>query len=1850
MTEQAHELTGLEVAIIGMAVRTPGADDLSTFWSNLVEGRNTTTRFSDEQLQQAGVAQALIDNEKFVKVKGVIADSMGFEPGFFDYNHREAQLMDPQLRVYHECVYQALADSAYQSDTFDGKIALYGGAGSNPAWTTQFIASGGSIAGQYEVGILNGQEYFNSRVANKLNLTGPAVTVQTACSSSLVAVHMAVQGLIAGDCDMALAGGVEMTTDSMLARPDVNGYLHQEGMIYSPEGLCRAFDAKANGTVPGDGAGVVVLKRLEDAVADNDHIYAVIKGSAINNDGNAKAGYTAPSVQGQVAVLQAALEMAEVDVEKIGYIEAHGTGTSLGDPIEVKALTTAFDSDKQGYCRIGSIKSNIGHLGAAAGVAGLIKATLALYHRQIPPTLNFDEPNPVIDFAHSPFVVNDTLHQWHDSEHALVAGVSSFGIGGTNAHVVLEQWLDNDPATEQQCSTEDKQQALLLSATNENALKALSTQLHQFLTEHPEHNLGDVAYSLQQGRQHLPLRQMVHGQSREALLDGLVNEQAANRLTAKAHERHVVFMFPGQGAQQAKMAYELYQQQPLFTEQVDACFALLDSALAEQLKAIWLANDGLEGQINQTQYTQPLLFIIEYALARYFIALGIEPWAMIGHSVGEYVAATIAEVVSLEDALSLVVLRGKLMSQTSAGAMLAIAEGAQNIQALLPAALSIAAINSPSACVVSGEQEAIDEFALLLSENGIKSTFLATSHGYHSALMDPILPQFEQAVAKVSFNQPTLPFISNLSGQWASKSELCEPNYWVNHLRQSVRFEAGINTLSAQADLLFLEVGPGRALSSFVRQHQSAKGATVINALGHANDSTDSAYQMLQVLGRLHLSGQSIDWGAYHSHQARHRLALPGYVFERTEFLPAIKQGQSAAFEPDFEPGELRYYAPTWQRGLRIRTKLEALLGHAELPQNWLLFVDEDGVAMDFALQLKAQGKRVVTVVKGQSYQRIDNDHYAIKHDQGDDYSVLLQELIRLHVTPNVVVNLWPLGEAQALQQELNQGFYSLMLLAQAIGSLGMAQQMQLKVMSHGIHNVTGQEQILVPRATVAGALRVIAQEYPQLNCQLIDIDEPQAAASQNPLTLPLLNEVLSTVLTPKDNEPLVAYRGQYRWQRTFAKAQSQPQLADIRELLKPRGHYLITGGLGGIGLAIAQHLARQGEVKLSLLSRSTLPHKSDWQAWLTNYGSEHPISIKIAAIEQLEQLGAEVQVLSADVANLDALASVLSQAQQQFGDIDGLIHGAGVPGGGAIQLKNKETCEQVMAAKVQGTQNLAQLLGEQPLDLVLLCSSITAILGGFGQIDYTAANAYLDACAQSDMFAAAQSVVAVNFDPWQEVGMAVNAARDGIAPQGKQVHPLLGVLAEQSDTQAVFKARFSPAQTWALEEHKIMGKPTLPGTAYVEMARAAFAHVQQNNSQSGAIEISDVYFLAPMVCEQQQWREVSTTLNISAQSAQFTISSKLAGNGAPVEHARGTIAFNGAMLAPVAPLSSLYEQCQQQVSEDPKAFIAQNAFADAKEVPENAIESGPHWEVFRCLNLGDKQGIAQLVLDDAFSAELGTFALHPAVLDSATAYLSPFIKPAFYIPLHYRSIMQLKPLSQTCYSHATLAKGAMDAKGTISFDLNIYNDDSQLAVQIKGFSMREIAQDNPINNPVESSPEIAETVIEGLSTEQGLQAVSYALQSGHSQLVASLHDINEQEVRYRDMASIAEHANAQLGQLQPRPELGSAYVAAKSNSEKVLVGLWQEMLRLEQVGVNDDFFELGGDSLMLMQIHAKMAEHFKHNVAIAELYSFPTIKALAAELDKGDEQTDERAEKVDERAAQMKAAMNKRRARGRAR
>ncbi|MET0791597.1 MAG: type I polyketide synthase, partial [Polyangiaceae bacterium] len=1283
------------IAIIGMSGRFPGAASLEAFWQNLRSGLDCLVAFSDAELDAAGVDASLRAQAGWVARGTVLEDPDLFDAAAFGYSPREAQIIDPQQRVFLECAWQALDHAGYGGELFGKAVGVYAGASMNSYFISQLLPNRALLAsvGGYQLMIGNDKDFLCTRVSYKLNLQGPSMTIQTACSTSLVAVQVACRALQRGECDMALAGGVS------IGFPQRTGYQFQEGMIFSPDGVCRPFDAEAHGTRAGAGAGIVVLKRLSEAIADRDTICAVILGAAVNNDGSDKVGYTAPSVDGQMEAIATAQALANVEPRSISYIEAHGTATPLGDPIEIAALSKVFRAStaEREFCALGSLKANLGHLDAAAGVAGLIKTVLALGHREIPPLAHFRSPNPQLALDSSPFRVPKALEPWPATNGPRRAGVSSFGIGGTNAHVVLEE-----APPEAASVTHRAHQLLVLSARTPEALSAATTQLVQHLQDHPSLAIADVANTLQLGRRVFSQRRSVVVRDTAEAISALSAPERAP-VVSGLHEgaaRPVAFLFSGQGSQHAGMAWQLYDSEPVFRAALDRCAEPLRPMIDCDLRH--LLREGSDALLGETRLTQPLLFATEYALATLWMAWGVQPAAMLGHSIGEYVAAHLAGVFSLQDALTLVAARGQLMQALPTGAMMAVSLPARELQAWLRPGVEIAAVNAPALCSVSGETAAIEQLGRELTDAGVAHRMLHTSHAFHSAMMQPALAPFRAIVERVSLAAPVLRYVSNVTGTWIRTEQATSPEYYVSHLRGSVLFAEGVAALAADPSLLLLEVGPGTALSALARLTLGRDGATrVISSLPHPREQRAHAESMLSAASRLWTAGVTLNWNGLHQDEQLRRVPLPTYPFERKRHWVDAPARTVEASSETYRREELKdwFHVPTWARADIPASPRRTIEG------SWLVFGGSDALTVDVATGLRAQGAAVIVVRSGHEFAANGETEFTLRPDSDADYRALFGALRGRPV--NGVIQLWNVGPERPSDEPATLPLHSVMALGRALLVERAGSALRVIVATSGAQSVLGETITAPARALVTGPALVLPVEHEGIRFTALDLDDVALESS-------LASKALLSEAAADDSEVFVARRAGLRWARRYAET-TLPTVDPSALPLKPHGVYLITGGTGGIGVTLAEWLAKRVSARLVLSGRKSLPAREQWDNWLAEHPADDATTEIINGVRRIEAAGGEVLLVTADVSDEHALRRAIDEARVQWGAIDGVIHSAGIAGGSAIAFSESAETDAVLRAKVRGTQVLARVFSATPLDFFVVFSSISAVVGAAG-------------------------------------------------------------------------------------------------------------------------------------------------------------------------------------------------------------------------------------------------------------------------------------------------------------------------------------------------------------------------------------------------------------------------------------------------------------------------------------------------------------------------------------------------------
>ena len=2034
------------IAIIGMSGRFPGASTLKQFWLNLQQGIESIERFTPEEMIACGVPSEVAHDPDYVPAKGIIEDIAGFDAAFFGYSPREASYMDPQHRVFLECAWEALEHSGYDPLVASVTIGLYAGCG-DASYLYHLLQSKKDLAEAAKdpsIFFGNYRDFFATRVAYRLNLRGPSLNIQTACSTSLVAIHEACSALLSYQCDLAVAGGIH------LSLPHKSGNFHEKGAVVSPDGHCRAFDAQGAGTVASDGAGVVILKRYDDAIADGDTIHAVILGSAVNNDGADKIGYTAPSVGGQAEVITMAQELAAIAPSEVSYIEAHGTGTPLGDPIEIKALTQSFSrgTEEKGYCAIGSLKTNLGHLDAAAGVAGLIKTVLALQHQEIPASLNFSVPNPEIDFANSPFYVNDRLRPWQPRHGKRIAGVSSFGIGGTNAHAIVGE----APAHTVRKSNKPAH-LLVLSARSESALMSMAQRLASHLSESTAYDLGDVGFTLQMGRHAFQHRLSVVASDKVEAIAKLSQTNAAYKNIGHTGDarKQIAYLFPGQGLQCVNMGRALYENEEVFKHYIDLGAGIAAKCLEgiDLRTLLYPENETDEAQtLTQTRFAQPALFVVEYALSRYLESLGLKADMMLGHSIGEWVAGCLAGVFSFEDAVRLVCERARLMQSCEPGAMLGVELSEQELLPLLAEGLEISVYNAQNWLIVSGSKERIEALQQRLLARDVVCHSLRVSHAFHSASMQPAAQAFAACFKNVVLLPPQLSFISNVTGDWITEEQACSPAYWAQQLRAPVRFHEGLITLQSSPDLLLLEVGPGKALSRF-----SAMSAPVNVTSVWPQPQLNAYAELLNAVGRLWVAGAVPNWSALHQTESRGRVPLPTYPFEHIQYWvdsqPFDRNQQALQTRPADDRLSTRgnevtiktprknpnlsdwFFTPEWQK---VPTNLSPGVKHSDTPT--LIILGPDAVLDKSYLDLFS---RLVIVRPGMKYRQLDTQQFEIALDERQSYEDLFAALEHQKWLPQRIIhatNLEPVTTSSPDAERALRRYIELLCLAQAMGKCLHDQKIELIILANQLCATPDGSFVQPDKASLFGPSKVIPLEYPGVICRVLDLDQ---VALNDPNIL--LNE-----LRQSSQERVIAYRSGQRWVERFVAKPLPEQVPNAR--LREQGVYLITGGLGGVGLALAEHLVRTVRARLVLVNRSDFParemwqsvlqakslpelpdqlpelmracetfsrdftiakldqyqglpealltlaqrciqryfstvttpserisivqlrerlklhprfermfqfmlgvlktapgveldnahlqmppllpvsaqetaenfpafsglinfidcctqdypkalageipsiqvlypegkttrldalqkntveysqqriyshvlkdhliklarvrplrilevgggqglltsviapellalgcsyhftdispyfinrivtaqpdlngittgvfditrdplgqglksdsydvivgldvvhatpniavtlehlrrlltpsgylglletvstgpwvdlcwgladgwwlyedqelrhsalmHAEQWEAAIGKAGFAHhavlpaksaerescdvalvlaqlapnenhvslpdwqaeasndPSTIsryRIKKLLELEQLGGEVAVVTADISDASDVRRLVAQSKERFGSLNGVIHCAMVLEDKLMQLKDPKSARRVFAPKVQGSLNLISALQDQALDFFAHCSSLAAPMGLYAQSDYCAATSFQDALAHTMMPGVSLSI---NWGVWRDAGFAMRMKLE-TAARLQHWQPLTGPILRRrlsaENGNIVFEGDLT--QQWLIAEHYLNDMATLPGTGYLSLVNEAIQTLRSTTYKFDNLVFSETLTVLP-----QQTQSIRLLFETDTQGYQIKVASLC--DDQWIEHARAHISF-----------VDTNETNGISDSEEELSAIKQR-FGFSSPTPEDHNQSlkslliyrsvavGPRWQgLIRWSTQQTHQALAMIELPVRFEHDLHAYPLHPAMLDIATSFAMG--DEAFYLPLAYENVTIHAPLSRTIWSHVVWERNAASEAPTISFVIRIFNDDGTLAIEIGHYTLRKI--DGSVAN-TESRQLICET------------------------------------------------------------------------------------------------------------------------------------------------------------------------------
>ncbi len=1797
-----------DIAIIGMGLRAPRAADYGEFWENLVAGRDCIARLTDEQLLEAGEDPAVLADPRYVRARPLLDDVWDFDNRFFGMSGREAELRNPQHRLFLELCSTALQDGGYDPARYDGSIGVYGG--NAPDRFAEAVRSQPELyeqVGELVTGVSNNIDYLATYVSYRLGLRGPSMSVRTACSTSLVAVHLACQALRQGECDLALAGGVE------IEMPYGRGYLYVDGSIDSRDGVCRPLDADASGTVFGSGGGVVLLKRLEDALDDGDDVVAVIRGSAVNNDGGEGAGYTAPSPVGQERVIREAVTVAQVDPATIGYVELHGTGTTLGDPIEVRGLAAAFRATAAGElppasCEIGSVKSNVGHLGPASGVTGLIKVALMMRHEYVPPTINVTRPNPKLELASTPFAIADVGHPWRAADgQPRRAGVSSFGLGGTNAHVVVEE----APPVPETPQADEVTELLVWSAADGAAEAAVREQLAAVVAKTPAGAMRHVARTLQVGRP-------VH--VRRGALVVTDPAEAAARLAGPGTSvtsgdgtvRRPVLLFPGQGAQRPRSGTGLARRWPAFDVAVREHLEHFSTLMGIDLVRVWQEEDD-PAVVAQTVHAQPLLFSVELGLARALESIGVVPSAVAGHSVGELVAATVAGVLDPAEAMLVVARRAELMQDVPPGRMLAVLADEVTVRGLLVPGVWVSAVNGTRQVVVGGSASDVERFQEVLVSAGVPCQPVPTSHGFHTPMMEPAAQGLAEVVRGCTFSVPRLPLVSAAAGTLLDDERALSPDFWGRQVVDPVRYLGALDTLATMPAALLLEAGPGTTLVSLAQQHGPvrAAGHRGTSLLGRAGVDDEWA-ETLAAIGAVWAEGTDIDWEAMQGARDARRVPLPVYPYQRRTFEPPQMADRTAAgvtsvtsaepVAPEAQPLETAptveddgtpvLAVPGWRPDdvvTPVASVMPASRGTAVV-----LLPDDADEASRTLTSVQMAGFRAVAVRPGTSLEVRRGHRYTVRPDMPDDAAELLRALADDGIRPDLVVDAMSLGGGVALDDP-GYGSYaaarvwSLVATFQALVRPGARSDAApaLVALTRGAVDVTGAEGVDPSRAMLPALLRSATMEFGVERARLVDLGGVEPA-------------VLAAELTqPSPAQPVVALRGPLRWVPALHETTAS---GPSPSFLVQEGVYVVTGGLGGVGLAVAEALTDAGlRPRLALVSRTAADDDA----------LPEEVRARLAA---LEEAGASVLRVSADVGDEAALRRAVHEVRTILGPIDGVFHVAGRPGGGLLVRRGRADVDGVLRPKVDGSLALRTVVSELPeVRFLVFFSSRASLNGLLGSADYAAANAFQDGLARASRGLRA-TVLSVSWPVWHETGMA--------APDWGTPRELPGATvptAEPAPASGTVEWTFPVTPTtWLVDEHRIDDEPVLPGSAYVDLLVRA-ARTLPGVHELDPVVIEGLAFTAPL----QVLTDLDVTVRLTPTGEGTWQASVVARhpNGTTTHHASATVDLT---------------------SEEPRRRVDLDAAPDG-DVPlpfEEQSESGPRFRFgprFACVRAqqtdpnDESVWWKRLELDPTFHGDLDTHAVHPGLLDRALALPAgarrdvPFSigRIVLYADLPARLTSRLA-VTRVSGPSTVLAAELHDALGRVVAEVS---DIVKLDLRRGEIDKPATPREAPASGQSPTGWAIGLT--SGVTPHEGVTALLSLLTENVPPHVAV---VPREEWRSKSGPQGAPSAAPPSG---PRTPASSAPRQVTSTHEQASVPdedrartveeevtqLWAEMLGEPDAGPDADFFRLGGDSLTAVQLMSRLRERLGVAVTIADLFEHPTPRGLASMLDSDDVQ-----------------------------
>jgi len=1614
-----------------MALRVPGADTPERLWQHILEGRDLITRADTDTLRTEGTSWKELSNPSLVAATPKLYAPEYADTALFDISDFEASLMDPGQKLFLECVWEALERASIPPGKDPMRIGVY--AGSEGDYREINLRTIEENDTSHTLGIPvrigNYVDFLPARASYKLGLQGPSFSVLAACATSLVATHLAVQSLRRGECDLAIAGGA-----TILCTRKSNYLAGVEGML-SSQGRVRPFDAEADGTVFGDGAGVILLRKLSDAVEAGNPVHAVIQGSAVTNDGHPdeKESFVAPSRTGQIAAISAALEDAGITPDTIDYVEAHGTATLLGDPLEVDSLTEVYrrHSDVNGYCGLGSVKGNVGHLRTAAGVVSLIKMCLALQHRTLPPTGNHKTPNPRLDIDNSPFYINTAPRKWQSGDSPRRAAISSFGFGGSNAHLVLEEYC---PVASSTCSNEPEM--FIFSALSPQALRRQHLDLAKRMSTSPAPSIHDVAFTLQAGRTPLRYRACYYVDPDTYTPEKFFQSMPDVAGHAAGDERNIVFLFPGQGSQRPGMGTGLYAREPVYREIVDYCAQTLEPELGFDLRRLIdipvnATQDAVSNALSQTAHAQPALFVVEYAMALLFQSRGVFPSVMIGHSVGELVAACLAGVFSLENGLRIVAARSRLMQNCPPGSMAAIFLPATEVTGILPENIELGAINSPMLSVVSGPNDAVRKFCIDLESRGIGHRPLATSHAFHSWMMDDALPGFREVLAGIKLAPPSQAFVSNLTGELVTNEQAIDPAYWADHIRHTVHFSKGLETVLKNDNPVFLEIGPGSTLSEIVKSQ--APHASCVSALpAHSVDEVRSIHM---ALASTWAEGARIEWNSYKRPVTTQGVTLPTYPFQRVRNY--IEPGDTDS-SPSFP---LHLYEQGWAEAELDTT------ARAEGTHSWIVFNDKFGVGDTLTDRLREEGESIFELRQGDEFRDLGEGRFLVRPGRKHDVAQVLRN-INAGVSGKSlrVVHMWLVtssaGEHNSVDgfiESTRLGYQAVTSFLQAAYEGGFCDDLKLFLVADAWTALDGETgEIHSEKGGITGMVRAIPTEFPGIKTRGIDIPELEPRSVPAWLHDRLHQEVLSDAATT-----LVALREASRFGSALYPVSD---LLLNRCVLRDGGVVLITGGLGGLGLQLAKVLFEACGARIALNARRSLPERSEWD---NAAEIDDTIGFAVRGIRELEKAGAEVMIVYGDVSEYANVSAIIDEVEANWGAIHGVVHCAGIASPILIMDAQPEEQDPAFRAKVHGAYHLEKRLEATPLDFFIHAGSQASYGPWVGQYTYAIANSAVDSLARRRATKFNGMSCAIGWGPWEEIGMAANAAiwnpkranrdRADATIIGKDDIdlPFFHTVRHIDNGATVYRANFPQTGerdiNWVLE-HQLDGQPLLAGVTIMECVRSVYDHFREGD---GPMEISNVAFLRPLfINERGSEVEVMLSPRDHAEVA-FTVRSRAKGR-----RSSWIINSEGRCKTDLGTVSDTFPPPIGDLRDSP--FLA---------TEHKHITAGERWH---CIT-GNLQlnGIAwsRLELAEKFHGDVEHFVLHPALFDMAIGRFHHGFEPAGELPFGIGSLKIYGAMPPKVY-----LRGQHRLVGeTPVFHIQLVDGSGRLLVDMTDFVTRDI-------------------------------------------------------------------------------------------------------------------------------------------------------------------------------------------------